>query len=55
MLILRGMCTEKNINLSQIGAEKIAFPPKYDGNTDKQTDGHTDIQTDTHTDGHKLL
>ena len=26
--------------LSQLGAEKIAIPPKPDGQTDIQTDGH---------------
>ena len=34
------MCTEKNRTLSQLGAEKIAFPPKPDGQTDGQTGGH---------------
>ncbi len=26
--------------LSQSGAEKITFPPKPDGHTDRHTDGH---------------
>ena len=30
----RGMCTEKNKTQSQLGAEKIAFPPKPDIRTD---------------------
>ncbi len=29
--------------LTQFGAEKIAFPPKPDGLTDKRTGGQTDI------------
>ncbi len=29
--------------LSYIGAEKITFPPKHDGQTDIQTDRWTDI------------
>ncbi len=33
---MRGICTEKNRTLSQLGAEKIAFPPKPNG----QADGH---------------
>ncbi len=41
--------------LFQLGAEKIAFPPKPDGQTDRHTDrqtyGRTDIRTDRHTDG----
>ena len=28
------MCIEKNRTLSQLGAEKIAFPPKSDRQTD---------------------
>ncbi len=27
------MCTGKNITLSQLGADKIAFPPIPDGHT----------------------
>ena len=34
------MCKEKDITLSQVGAEKIAFPPKPDIRTDGHTDGH---------------
>ncbi len=34
---MKGMCTEKNITLSQLGAEKIAFLIKLD----KRTDGRT--------------
>ena len=42
-LFIRGICTDKNGALSQLGAEKITFPPK--------PDGHTDILTYRHTDG----
>ena len=35
------MCTEKNRTLSQLGAKKIAFPPKPDGHTYRQTNGMT--------------
>ena len=38
---MRGMFTEKNVTLPQLGAEKITFPQKLDG----QTDRHTDEQT----------
>ncbi len=31
---MRGIWSEKNIHLSQSGAEKIALPPKPDGHTD---------------------
>ncbi len=34
---MRGMCTEKNGALTQLGAEKITFPPKHSW----QADGHT--------------
>ncbi len=37
MLIYEGMCTEINRTLSLLGAKKIAFPPKSDGETDGQT------------------
>ncbi len=37
------MCTLKMRALSYIGAEKITFPPKPDGQTDIQTDRRTDI------------
>ena len=33
---------EESRPLSQLGAEKIAFPPKPNGQIDRQTDGHTD-------------
>ena len=36
---MRGICTKKFGALSQLGAEKIAFPPKPDGQTDIDTDG----------------
>ena len=38
----RGMCTQKMRALSYIGAEKITFPPKPEGQTDIRTDRHTD-------------
>ena len=38
---MRGICTEKN--RTQLGAEKIALPPKPDRRTDIRTDGRTDI------------
>ncbi len=47
---LREESAEKNGAISQLGAEKITFPPKPDGQTDIQTDIHTDIQTDRRTD-----
>ena len=34
------MCTEKKRILSQLGAEKIAFPPKPSGHTDGWVDIH---------------
>ena len=43
------MCTENMRALSYIGAEKIKFPPKPDGQTDIQTDRRTDGQTDRRT------
>ncbi len=34
--------TDKKIGaISQLGAEKITFPPKPDGHTDRQTDRRT--------------
>ncbi len=44
---MRGICTKKIGAISQLGAEKITFPPK--------PNEHTDIQTDRQTDGHLLL
>ena len=42
----RGMCTEKKIDfLSQLGAEKIEFPPKPDRQTYRQTYIQTDGRT----------
>ncbi len=35
-----GICTRKIGVISQLEAEKITFPPKPDGHTDRQTDGH---------------
>ncbi len=37
------MCTQRLRALAYIGAEKITFPPKPDGQTDIQTDRRTDI------------
>ncbi len=37
------MCTEKMRALSYIGADKITFPPKPDGQTDRKPYGRTDI------------
>ncbi len=42
---MRGICTKKIGAISQLGAEKITFPPKPDRHTDihthnRQTDGH---------------
>ncbi len=39
---MRGICTEKNGAISQLGAEKITFPPKPDGHTDIQSERQTD-------------
>ena len=33
-----GICTKKIGAISQLGAEKITFPPKPDGHTDRRTD-----------------
>ncbi len=38
---MRVMCTKKVRTLSQLGAEKIAFPPK----PDIRTDGHKQLQS----------
>ncbi len=38
---MRGICTKKIGAKTQSGAEKIAFSPKPDGLTDRQTDGQT--------------
>ncbi len=51
MLIHEGNLHKKIGAISQLGAEKITFPPKPDGHTDR----HRDIQSDRHTDGHLLL
>ena len=42
--------TQKNGPLSSLEAEKITFPPKPTGRTDRQTDGHTDGHMVGHTD-----
>ena len=39
---MRGIFTKKIGAMSQLGTEKITFPPKPDGQTDRYTDGHTD-------------
>ena len=38
---MRGMCTKRIRTLSLLGAEKITFPPKPDGQTDRQIYGRT--------------
>ncbi len=38
---MRGICTKKIGAISQLGAKKIKFYPKPDGQTDIQTDGWT--------------
>ena len=43
MLIYKGNLHKKNVAISQLGAEKITFPPKPDGQTYLQTDRWTDI------------
>ena len=43
--------TRRNQTSILIRAEKIMFPPKPDGQTDKQTYGRTVIGKDGHTDG----
>ena len=45
MLINKGNLHKKNRAISQLGAEKITFPPKPDIHTYRQTDIHTDRQT----------
>ncbi len=47
---MRGIWTKKIGVISQLGAEKIAFPPKPDGQTDRHTDGRTDGRTYGRTD-----
>ena len=47
MLIYEGNLHKKIGAISQLGTEKITFPPK--------PDGHTDRQTYRQTDGHLLL
>ncbi len=42
---MRGICTKKIGAISQLGAEKITFPPKPDGHTDRQTDRQTEGRT----------
>ena len=46
MLIYEGNLHKKIGAISKLGAEKIAFPPKPDGQTDIQTDLQTDRRTD---------
>ncbi len=41
MPFMREICTQKIGAISQLGAEKITFPPKPDGHTVRQTDGWT--------------
>ena len=43
MLIYEGNLHKKIGAISQLGAEKIAFPTKPDGQTDIQTDRRSDI------------
>ncbi len=43
---MRGICKKEIGAISELGAEKITFPPKSDRRTDGRTDGRTDIQTD---------
>ena len=40
---MREICTKKIGAISQLGADKITFPPKPDGQTYLQTDKQTDI------------
>ena len=40
MLIEEGNLHQKNVGISQLGAEKITFPPKPDRHTDRHTDEH---------------
>ncbi len=46
MLIFGGICTKKIGAISQLGAEKITFPPKPDGHTDRHTVRQTDRRAD---------
>ncbi len=46
MLIYKRNEHKKIGAISQLGAEKITFPPKPDGETDIQTDRRTDILVD---------
>ena len=50
MLIYEGNLQKKIGAISQLGAEKITFPPKPDGHTDRHTDIQSDSQTDRRTD-----
>ena len=43
---MRGICTKKIGAISQLGAEKITFPPKPDRQTDIHIDGRTDGRKD---------
>ncbi len=43
MLIYKGNLQKKIGAISQLGAEKITFPPKPDRHTNIQTDRRTDI------------
>ena len=52
MLIYKRNVNKKNKTLSQLGAEKIAFPSKSDGRTDGRTEGRTYGQTYGQKDGH---
>ena len=38
---MRGICINKIGAISQLGTEKITFPPKPDGHTDRRTYGRT--------------
>ena len=46
MLIYEGNVHKKNGVISQLGAERITFPPKPDIQTDRQTYRHTYKRTD---------
>ena len=39
---MSGTCTKKIEAISKLGAEKITFSPKPDGQTDRHTEGRTD-------------
>ena len=45
ILIYEENLHKKNGAISQLGAEKITFPPKPDGHTDILTDGHLLLQS----------